>query len=162
MRLHAATPDDAPLLARLIAEANRDVALQFGLDARNCPKHPSLCTPDWVQADVARGERYWLLSDGDAPMACVAYESPNPQVAYLNRLSVLPPARRRGHGERLVAHVLDLARAEAKQSVSIGVIGEHLALQDWYRRLGFVDGETRRFAHLPFSVKYMSHALAPG
>lgn len=30
-------------------------------------------------------------------------------------------------------------------------------LQRWYRKLGFVDGELKRFPHLPFSVKYMSH-----
>ena len=95
-------------------------------------------------------------------MACVAYESPNPDVAYLNRLSVLHEARRQGLGEVLVAHVLALARSDAKKTVSIGVIGEHAALQAWYRRLGFLDGDTKRFAHLPFSVKYMAHPLDAG
>ena len=159
-RIVEATRKDAPTIARLVAESNRDVARQFGLDAGNCPKHPSFCTPDWVRADFERGETYALLLEDDTAVACVAYESPSPQLAYLNRLSVLPAARRRGHGERLVAHVLARARADAKSSVSIGVIGEHLALQTWYRKLGFLDGQTKRFAHLPFSVTYMAHALA--
>jgi hypothetical protein len=40
------------------------------------------------------------------------------------------------------------------------VIGEHAQLQRWYNKLGFVDGETKHFAHLPFSVKYMRLAIA--
>jgi hypothetical protein len=44
----------------------------------------------------------------------------------------------------------------------IGVIGEHTELQRWYRKLGFKDGETKRFPHLPFSVKYMAYALQGG
>jgi len=45
--------------------------------------------------------------------------------------------------------------------LSIGVIGEHTDLQRWYAKLGFVIGDTRRFAHLPFSVTYMTFALHP-
>jgi hypothetical protein len=48
------------------------------------------------------------------------------------------------------------------QTISIGVIGEHTELQRWYRKLGFKDGETKRFPHLPFSVKYMAYALQGG
>ena len=151
--------DDAVTLARIVSEANKDVAARFGLDAGNCAKHPSFCTEDWIKADLARGERYFVYEDGGRPIACVAYETPSGSVAYLNRLSVLPGYRRRGIGERLVAHVAALARAASIPTVSIGVIGEHEDLQRWYRKLGFVDGETRRFPHLPFSVRYMTYAV---
>ena len=93
-------------------------------------------------------------------MACVAYEVPNPAVAYLNRLSVLPAHRRQGLGEQLVRHVLSLARTDAITTVSIGVIGEYAELQRWYSKQGFVAGEQKYFAHLPFSVRYMSFATA--
>lgn len=159
MRIREAFSDEADVLAQIVSEANKDVAVRFGLDAGNCPKHPSLCTEDWVKADLARGEHYFVLEDGGVPLACVAYETPNPQVAYLNRLSVLPAHRRRGIGARLVAHVIELARAAAIPTVSIGVIGEHEELQRWYRKLGFIDGEVKRFPHLPFSVKYMACAV---
>ena len=160
MQISEAGVEDAATVARLIAEANQDVAQQFGLTAENCPKHPSLCTADWVRADFARGERYFVAEDDGQPIACVAYERPQPDLAYFNRLSVLPAARRRGVGERLVRYIVDLARADAVATVSIGVIGEHLELQRWYRKLGFVDGETRRYSHLPFAVKYMAYAIA--
>ena len=101
---------------------------------------------------MERGETYFII-DG---VGCVAYESPEPGRAYLNRLSVLPGQRGKGAGARLVQHVVEHARGQDVESISIGVIGEHLQLQRWYNKLGFVDGDTKRFAHLPFRVKYMT------
>ena len=158
-RIRLAAASDAATIARIVSESNRDVAAKFGLDAGNCPKHPSLCTPEWVADDFRRGEAYFLFEHAGEAVACVAYESPTAEVAYLNRLSVLPAARRQGIGERLVDHIVDHAARHAKSTVSIGVIGEHAALQHWYRRRGFVAGDTRRFAHLPFSVMYMTRPV---
>ena len=162
MKIREADPHDAVALARLVAESNKDVAERFGLTADNCPKHPSQCTADWVRADLARGERYFIGCDDAQPIACVAYERAAADVAYLNRLSVLPAWRRQGVGERLVRFIVDRARADGVATISIGVIAAHEQLQRWYRKLGFVDGETRRYAHLPFAVKYMSYPLAGG
>ena len=161
MNIREATAHDAATLAALISAANRDVATQFGLTLGNCPKHPSFCTADWVDADQARGERYFLADEAAEPIACVAFELANADVAYLNRLSVRPSHRRCGIGARLVEHIVGIARANGCQSLSIGVIGEHTDLQRWYAKLGFVKGDTRRFAHLPFSVTYMTFALQP-
>ena len=89
--------DDAATVAMLVSESNKSVAAMFGLNARNCPKHPSLCTVQWVGAEIACGERYFILDDAVAgPIACVAYESVGPGRAYLNRLSVLPSHQRNG------------------------------------------------------------------
>ena len=156
----AADAADVELIARLIREANADVAIRFGLSRENGPKHTAFCTASWVEADLARGERYFILEQDSVPVGCVAYEIPEPRLAYLNRLSVLPTFRKQGFGERLVKHVIALARNAAIERISIGVIGESADLQHWYRGLGFIDGETRRFPHLPFSVKYMSYPLA--
>lgn len=35
-------------------------------------------------------------------------------------------------------------------------------LKEWYQRLGFIEGETREFEHLPFSVTFMSYEIAEG
>ncbi len=151
---------DLSTVAMLVSESNKSVATMFGLSAENCPKHPSLCTPSWVEAELARGETYFILDDAAAgPIGCVAYETAGPGRAYLNRLSVLPAHRRSGAGARLVRHVIERARADGVATISIGVIGEYLELQRWYSKRGFVEGETRQFAHLPFSVKYMTLTL---
>ncbi|MBI5580977.1 MAG: GNAT family N-acetyltransferase [Deltaproteobacteria bacterium] len=159
MQIREANPEDLATIALLVSESNRDVAARFGLNAGNCPKHPSFCTKSWVEADFARGETYFILEQDSLPIGCVAYENSSDRLAYLNRLSVLPLHRNRGIGARLVRHIIQYARSMSVQTISIGVIGEHTELQRWYRKLGFKDGETKRFPHLPFSVKYMAYAL---
>jgi GNAT superfamily N-acetyltransferase len=161
MKIRATTPQDASTLAHLISTANLDVATRFGLTQTNCPKHPSFCTTDWVLADLARGECYFLAEEACGPIACVAFEPAGAGLAYLNRLSVLPAQRRKGVGVRLVQHVLQLASSAHIQRLSIGVIGEHHTLQRWYSELGFVTAETKHFAHLPFSVTYMFYTVPP-
>jgi N-acetylglutamate synthase-like GNAT family acetyltransferase len=157
MHIRSATPQDAKTLAWLIRSANHDVATRFGLTLHNCPTHPSFCTADWVLADMARGQTYFLAEEASKPIACVAIELAGAGLAYLNRLSVFPAQQRHGVGTQLVLHGLQQASASACQHVSIGVIGEHHALQRWYRQLGFVAAETKQFAHLPFSVTFMHH-----
>lgn len=159
MIIREASAKDLTTIAMLVSESNKDIAEKFGLNADNCPKHPSFCTEAWVKSDLARGERYFILEEDSVPIACVAYENPSAGLAYLNRLSVLPPYRNRGIGAHLVKYIIQLAQASSIQTISIGVIGEYSDLQRWYRSLGFIDGETKHFPHLPFSVKYMSYAV---
>ena len=159
MTIREASAKDLTTIAMLVSESNKDIAEKFGLNADNCPKHPSFCTEAWVKSDLARGERYFILEEDSVPIACVAYENPSAGLAYLNRLSVLPPYRNRGIGAHLVKYIIQLAQASSIQTISIGVIGEHSDLQRWYRSLGFIDGETKHFPHLPFSVKYMSYTV---
>ncbi|KJR97640.1 MAG: GNAT family acetyltransferase [Desulfobulbaceae bacterium BRH_c16a] len=156
-QIREAASRDIATIAMLVSESNKDIALRFGLNADNCPKHPSFCNEAWVRADLERGERYFILEEDSKPIACVAYENPTTGLAYLNRLSVLPNYRRRGFGARLVQHIVDLAQANAIHTLSIGVIGEHSELQRWYGGLGFVAGDEKHFPHLPFSVRYMTY-----
>ena len=155
--------DQADVLAKLIREANRAVAKSFDINQENGPKHPSFCESSWVENDFKRGERFFLLMENQHPIACVAYEIPansnGVRKAYLNRLSVLPEQQSKGIGSQLVAHIIEQANADQLDFISIGVIGEHIKLQDWYEQLGFVKGDTKHFDHLPFSVTYMVYDL---
>ena len=159
MQIREAKPEDLAVIAMLVSESNKDVAVKFRLNSENCPKHPSFCTEAWVRADLARGERYFILEENSKAIACVAYERPNEEIAYLNRLSVLPSHRGMGIGARLVQFIVELATSASVKTVSIGVIGEHADLQRWYSKLGFKTGALKRFPHLPFSVQYMAYAL---
>lgn len=159
MRIREATYKDIATLAIIISKSNQDVAAKFKLTIENSPKHPSFCAETWIEADFARGERYFILENNSEPVACVAYEIPNSTLAYLNRLSVLPGYRRRGIGKYLVQHILSLAKSDDVACVSIGIIGEHTKLQQWYAKQGFEAGDIKRFPHLPFSVRYMSYAV---
>lgn len=159
MKIRESTDQDVATIAMLIRESNKDVAQKFGLNAANCPQHPSFCAESWIEADLARKTKYFIIEDDSLPIGCVAYENPRSGLAYLNRLSVLPSHRNQGAGARLVQHIVQYARAASIQTISIGVIGEHTELQRWYRKLGFKDAETKLFPHLPFAVKYMAYAM---
>ncbi len=151
--------EDAAILASLIKNSNKEVALQFGITNDNNPKHPSFYTKEWVLNDLNRGEEYFLFQQNGKSIACVAYESTRADTAYLNRLSVLSTHQNKGIGEELVAHIFKYSKEKKHQQVSIGIIAEHIKLKNWYLKLGFREKVTKSFEHLPFDVTYMSYKL---
>jgi len=158
-RIRAGRPEDIDVLADIIRTSFRDVADRFGLTRGNTPKHPSNCSADWVREDMDRGVTYFILDDEGGAAGCVALECADPKECYLERLAVLPDRRRRGLGKALVDHVLAQAGRSGAERVDIGIIAEQAELKEWYQRTGFVEGETKEFAHLPFRVTFMSYEI---
>jgi ribosomal protein S18 acetylase RimI-like enzyme len=150
---------DAKIIAFLVSQSNKDIADKFGLTIENNPKHPSFYTKKWVLSDIDRGEEYFLCQRKNANLGCVAFEQPDSKISYLNRLSVLPEYRHDGVGEQLVKHVLEYSKSKEIQKVSIGIIADHTILKKWYLKLGFIEGKTKSFDHLPFDVTFMSYDL---
>jgi len=159
--IKTASPDDIDILAGLVRDSYRDVAQRFGLTPENCPKHPSNCTDDWIRNDFARGVSFYLLEHNGLPAGCAALEIPEPALGYLERLAVLPCSRNNGLGRRLVDHVFLQAGNSGIQKISIGIIAAQTDLKNWYQKIGFVEGDTKEFTHLPFSVTFMMYQL-PG
>jgi GNAT superfamily N-acetyltransferase len=147
--------EDADLLAWLIAESFRDVARRFSLTPDNCPKHPSNCHTSWVQTDQARGVRYFIVFRHDEPVGCIGLEHRDADVAFLERLAVLPEHRRLGLGRSLVRHAIVQAQGNGSSRVSAAIIADHAELKQWYQRLGFVQMGTTAFPHLPFAVTFL-------
>jgi len=157
IHIREANSVEASLLCRLIRQSYLDVAKRFKLTSANCPKHPSNCTAGWVENDFARGASYFVLEHKAIPAGCVAIESANADLCYLERLAVLPHERKKGFGGRLVEHVFGIARERQAKKISIGIIAKQSELKEWYQKFGFVEGETRAFSHLPFAVTYMTY-----
>jgi ribosomal protein S18 acetylase RimI-like enzyme len=149
------TRDDVGILAETIRGAFRGVAERFGLTPENCPRHASNCTPDWIEKDMDRGVTYFVLESEGRVAGSVALEPVRPGLCNLERLAVLPDQRKRGFGKALVSHVLYEAGRLGCREVRIGVIADQAELKEWYRRLGFVEMESREFSHLPFLVTFM-------
>jgi ribosomal protein S18 acetylase RimI-like enzyme len=154
------TREDVDILAETIRGSFRDVAERFGLTVENCPRHASNCTPDWIEKDMDRGVTYFVLESEGRVAGSVALELVKPGLCNLERLAVLPDQRKRGFGKALVSHLLSQAGRLGCRDVRIGVIADQAELKDWYRRLGFVETESREFAHLPFLVTFMRHTLS--
>jgi len=159
LRIRTGTNDDIAILTATIRNAFRDVAERFGLTPENAPRHPSNFTAEWLQKDLERGVTYFLIEKEGAPVGCVAREMANPEVCYLERLAVLPGERRRGIGSALVDCVLADARRLGARQVGIGIIAEQTELKNWYKKIGFVEGENKTFPHLPFRVAFLSYDL---
>ena len=158
-KIRTCTQEDIGILVKVIRSSFKDVAERFGLTQENAPRHPSNCTEDWIQKDMERGVRYFVIENENSIVGCVALEQPNAEVCYLERLAVLPNQRRRGFAKALVNHVLSEARLLGAHRVSIGTIAEQTELKNWYKRIGFVEGESKEFPHLPFRVTFMSYEL---
>ena len=150
---------DIDLLAAIIKKSHADVARRFNLTPENCPKHPSNCSPAWIESDLARGVGYFLADWQEEPVGCVALEHASPEMVYLERLSVLPEKRRKGLGHMLVERVYQEAKDREVPQIGIGIIADFSELKAWYIKLGFQEGETKTFAHLPFRVLQMAYHL---
>lgn len=108
-----------------------------------------------VRAELHKGVVYYLAEVDGRAIGCVALEKADQYIFYLERLAVLPDARKQGIGEALVRHVFRLAATEEATAVSIAIIAQQTELQRWYEALGFVLVEHKHFAHLPFDVAFM-------
>ena len=65
---------DISLLSGLIRDSFRDVARRFGLNKKNCPKHPSHCTDEWIEKDISRGITFYVVENDRVAVGCVGFE----------------------------------------------------------------------------------------
>lgn len=159
VHIREAGPADISLLASLIRVSFLDVAERFHLTPENCPNHPSNCTGDWIERDLAGGITYYILENKGVPAGCVALEKAQQDRVFLERLGVLPGHRRKGFGQALVNHFFIVAHALGAQEISIGIIAGNTELKRWYQKMGFVERDTKAINHLPFLVTFMTYEL---
>lgn len=157
--IRKANSNDVSEVSSIIRKAYRDVADRFQLTPSNCPKHPSNCTEKWIENDLVRGVRFFIMEPGGRPVGCVAMEMAGGGLCYLERLAVLPQDRNKGFGHQLVEHVFRTARKQNVKKISIGIIAKQTDLKQWYQKIGFIEGETKEFSHLPFQVCFMTYDL---
>jgi N-acetylglutamate synthase-like GNAT family acetyltransferase len=159
LKIRVCTQKDIEVIVETIRRSFRDVALRFNLTQENAPRHPSNYTKEWIQKDMERGVTYFVIENENIVAGCVALELANPDVCYLERLAVLPNQRRCGFGKALVNRVLSEAKSLGAKHVNIGIIADQSELKNWYKGIGFVEGETKEFSHLPFQVTFMSYDM---
>ncbi len=65
---------------------------------------------------------------------------------------VLPEYRHFGYGKKLLDKAFNEIRERKARYVSIGIINENTVLKRWYLQNGFIEYETKKYDHLPFTV----------
>jgi N-acetylglutamate synthase-like GNAT family acetyltransferase len=158
-KIRPCTQKDIGILVDTIRRSFHDVALRFDLTQENAPRHPSNCTADWIQKDMERGVNYFVMENKNIVVGSVALEKANPDLCYLERLAVLPNQLRRGFGKALVTQILSKAKSLGAKRVNIGIIAEQNELKKWYKKIRFVELESKEFPRLPFNVTFMSYKI---
>ena len=159
MNIRQATISDADTLSQIIRDSYQTVADRFGLNSSNCPKHPSNCTSDWINSDFERGVTYFILVTDGKETGCVALEKADHELCYLERLAVIPEYRNKGFGKSLVDYMFNEAKMLGCKRISIGIISKQQELKNWYSKIGFKEGVTKSFDHLPFDVTFMEYDI---
>jgi len=143
---------------KVIRDSFKTVALEFGLNKKNCPTHPSLITLDKLLELKNKAALFGLFLDS-GQVGFVAMEKADGGVYYLDKLSVLPEYRHRGYGAKLMESMVSYVRKRGGQKISLGMIDESTVLKNWYKRLGFMEAGTKNFEHLPFTVCFMDKGI---
>lgn len=164
------TDSDLARATELIRLSFADVAERFCLTRENCPGNGAFLEEEKLRADHARGVRMFGLFRPGAPEVMAGFVALKPRGAadgpaavwYVEKLAVSPQFRRQGAGSALLGHAVAYAKTAQAETISIGVIRDHLPLVRWYEQRGFRRTREKRFASLPFTVLYMELALRPG
>lgn len=146
---------DIEKLVECIRISFRDVAEQFGLNAQNCPTHPSLCQNVWIRKAMEKDVQFYCLEENDRIIGCAALEKVKDDIGYLERLAVRPEFRRQSYGSQLVHHILEEGRKIGLSRISIAIIALDTDLARWYEQRGFRKIRYEEFPHLPLGVQFM-------
>ncbi|MGF1543772.1 MAG: GNAT family N-acetyltransferase [Parvularculaceae bacterium] len=142
--LRACSAADAPALS-LIGQATFLDAFAGRLDGRDVVAHcRAVHDVASYETLLADGAAAWLVERADAPVGyAVAIQPPDLPVetsaddAQLLRIYLLPSARGRGHGARLMAVVRDWARERGAERLFVGVFRGDADAIGFYERSGF-------------------------
>ena len=147
---------ELPAAGDVIRAAFGTVAEAFGLTEENCPTNGAFLRDGALFEEAAAGTLFYGAFEGGEFAGVAALKRKDGALFYLEKLAVLPHARRHGLGRALVEHCAQTARWER---LSIGVMYENRALVRWYGQASFVRVGTRTFPHLPFVVCFMERDL---
>ena len=144
------TEQEMAVSVNVIRESFATVAEQFGLTKENAPTNPAFIEMRHLQKMRETGIAMFGVFCETIQIGFVAIERKDHTGFFMERLAVLPEYRHKGYGRQIVEYVTEYVSAQGGKIVDIGIIGDHEILKSWYRALGFIEIDTKRFAHLPF------------
>ena len=155
MEIRLLTTEELPAAEAVVRVGFATVAETFHLTRENCPTNGAFLAPGRLAAERDKGAvQAGCFVEGKL-VGYVQITAVQNGACEMEKLSVLPEARRNGAGAALVQWAKDMARQRGAQRLCIGIIEENAPLKAWYEKLGFVHTGTRVFAHLPFTVGFM-------
>ncbi|HOF33028.1 MAG TPA: GNAT family N-acetyltransferase [Spirochaetota bacterium] len=141
----------------VLKKSFKTVADEFGLTKENAPTNAAFMTLERLIETTGDGVSLFGLFENGILVGTVALEKSkeNPEIFYLERLSVLPEKRHLGYGRKLMDFAKNRAAVEKAKKISIGVIDSNEILKSWYIEYGFKETMIKSYDHLPFKVCFM-------
>ena len=152
---------NAERLLRVINTSFLTVATEFKITKESTPTHPAYMDAE-VFLSGLKGkyvEFFGYEKDGSI-IGTVAVTRNQEGIYYIERLAVLPEYRHSGIGSLLMEYGLERIRKLGGTKCLIAIVNENTVLKEWYKKLGFIEKDVRKFDHLPFLVCYMEVVLA--
>lgn len=142
-------PDDAEEVSAMAFAIIPEVYPQFGEEINRmfCTRAQS---PEAIRSSILAGERYFFVISGGEKVGYVGY-SMNDSELHVDKLYLLPEARGKGLGRKVMETILDEAKAYGCPLVSLTVNVDNKGARRFYERLGFeFDRELRN----PYTVNH--------
>ncbi len=145
----------------VLKKSFKTVADEFGFTKDNAPTNAAFMTLERLIETTGDGVSLFGLFENGILVGTVALEKSkeNPEIFYLERLSVLPEKRHLGYGRKLMDFAKNQAAVEKAKIISIGVIDSNKILKSWYIEYGFIETLIKSYEHLPFNVCFMELKL---
>lgn len=149
------TDDEINESTRIIRESFMTVADKFRFTKDNAATNPAFLETEDLCKMKEKGIKMFGFYENNVQVGFVAIEKARTDIFYMEKLAVLPRARHKGYGQRLLDFVMQYVEENYGNVVSIGIINDNTILKDWYKNYGFVETELKKFKHLPFDVCMM-------
>lgn len=159
MIIKVTTENQLDTCLNIIHKSFQTVADDMNLTKENCPSHTAFMPLEKLQNQFENGNPMFLYEYNNKIVGYFSL-SINDNSVELNNLSVLPEYRHLGIGKKIVNYAVDYSKNTlGVNKIKIGIVEENTILKEWYKTLGFVHTGTRKFEHLPFTVRFMELEL---
>lgn len=153
--------EEIPECVRVIRNAFKTVADEFGFTEANAPRFTAFATDEgrlWYHfCKEKRSMFVYMIADKIVGYYSIALL--NETDAELNNLGVLPEYRHKNIGRNLLEDCIAKVKATGRTRIKVGIVEENKLFRNWYESLGFVHTGTVKYDFFPFTCGYMEKEL---
>lgn len=153
--------EEIPECVRVIRNAFKTVADEFGFTEANAPRFTAFATDEgrlWYHFCKEKRPMFvYMIADKIVGYYSIALL--NETEAELNNLGVLPEYRHKNIGRNLLEDCIAKVKATGRTRIKVGIVEENKLLRNWYESLGFVHTGTVKYDFFPFTCGYMEKEL---
>ena len=139
MNIRSATPDDIPVIQKLV-HTIWPIAYSNIISAEQITYMLDLIYSETaLQKQFADGHRFIIADENESPVGFASYSVKNPadRAHYrLHKLYVLPDLHRKGTGKMLLNYIIHTIKSEGATSIELNVNRDNKAI-DFYKYFGF-------------------------